>query len=110
MGRLKVAKQLCYRAVAANGGSKGEPRMSRSTDIPELHLLPFSTSLREHFSPRELRDWSTLLVERGVRIRTPIEEFLPAAEEVGDIVLPEDDELEDDELSFLRERQVLKPY
>lgn len=78
-----------------------------------LYLLPFSLPLRSHFSTHELKGWAELMVERGLRLRIPFELFW-TTEEVeeneGAIVLPEDEELAEDELRFLGERQALKPY
>jgi len=67
--------------------------------------------LRQHFLPRELKDWAQLMVERGIRIRIPFERYWnnEDEEDMG-IVLPEDEVLEDDELAFLRDRQSMKPY
>jgi hypothetical protein len=100
----KPVKQLCYRAVAALGSCKGErhpaPLMS------ELYLLPFTPDMRDAFTPRERRDWLLLMVERGIRIRAPFEHLL----QVDDERLQGNDELEDDELAFLREAERLKPY
>ncbi|ORX37353.1 NRDE-2, necessary for RNA interference-domain-containing protein [Kockovaella imperatae] len=98
MGCHAAAKQLCYRAVAALGGCKA------------LYLLPFGSSLRPHFTPQELRDWADLMIERGLRLRVPFEEFFDVNETEAAIVLPEDEELYDDELGFLRDREELKPY
>ena len=98
MGRHAAAKQLCYRAVAAMGGCK------------PLYLLPFTPSLRPHFTAQELRDWSELMIERGLRIRVAFEEFFDLNETEAAILLPEDDEPEDDELAFLRDREEAKPY
>ena len=98
MGRYSSAKQLCYRAVAALGGCK------------PIYLMPFSPALRPHFSPQELRDWSDLMTERGLRLRVPFEEYFDVNETEAAIVLPEDEELQDDELAFLRDTEEAKPY
>ncbi|WVW82554.1 hypothetical protein I302_104565 [Kwoniella bestiolae CBS 10118] len=99
MGRHQTAKQLCYRAVASLGGCK------------PLYLLPFSSSLRPHYTSRELKDWSELMMERGIRLRIPFERYFDTQEDEGRLLeLPEDDELQEDELGFLREREVAKPY
>lgn len=77
----------------------------------ELYLLPFSPALRPQFEERELRQMAELMIERGIRVRVPFEGYFDLA--VGDegvMALPEDEELREDELSFLREREVLKPY
>lgn len=114
MGRHKSAKSLCYRAVAAIGGCKGQSCLSydtRGVDLLELYLLPFSPNLRPHFATRELREWAQLITERGIRTRIPFEAYFdPSAEEEPALLLPEDEELEEDELRFLTERETLKPY
>ncbi|OCF42136.1 hypothetical protein I317_04107, partial [Kwoniella heveanensis CBS 569] len=99
MGQPRTAKSLCYRAVSALGGCK------------QLYLLPFTPALRPHFTPRELKDWAELMIERGLRLRVPFDRFWTNEEEVeGVMELPEDEEMGEDELGFLREREVLKPY
>ena len=47
---------------------KGNPRCT-----PDLHMLPFTPRLREHFSSKELQDWADLMIERGLRIRIPFD-------------------------------------
>ncbi|WWD09643.1 hypothetical protein V865_007771 [Kwoniella europaea PYCC6329] len=99
MGRQQTAKQLCYRAVASLGGCK------------PLYLLPFSPSLRPHYTPRELKDWAELMMERGIRLRIPFERYFDTQEDEGALLeFPEDEDLQEDELGFLREREVAKPY
>ncbi|WVF70250.1 hypothetical protein IAT40_005039 [Kwoniella sp. CBS 6097] len=98
MDRQQTAKSLCYRAVSALGGCK------------QLYLLPFTRSLRPHFTPRELKDWAELMIERGLRLRVPFERFWSNEEEMETIELPEDEDMGEDELGFLREREELKPY
>lgn len=74
-------------------------------------MLPFTPLLRPFFTNRELREWANLMLERGIRIRVPFEEYWNEQEEDEPALrLPEDEELMDDELAFLRERQELKPY
>ncbi|WRT64373.1 uncharacterized protein IL334_001305 [Kwoniella shivajii] len=99
MRKYQTAKQLCYRAVASLGGCK------------PLYLLPFSSTLRQHFTPRELKDWSELMIERGIRIRIPFENYFDTMGEEGALMkLPEDEDLQEDELDFLTQREVAKPY
>ncbi|OCF54309.1 hypothetical protein L486_08223 [Kwoniella mangroviensis CBS 10435] len=99
MGRQQTAKQLCYRAVASLGGCK------------PLYLLPFSPSLQPHYTTRELKEWAELMMERGIRSRVPFERYFDAQEDEGALLeLPEDEDLQEDELGFLREREVAKPY
>ena len=50
------------------------------------------------------------MTERGIRVRTPFEQFWDLKEEDDIMELREDEELEDDELEVLKERQRLKPY
>ena len=51
------------------------------------------------------------MVERGIRIRVPFEQFFDTiVEDEGLMILPDDEELEDDELAFLRGREEMKPY
>ncbi|WWC58836.1 uncharacterized protein I303_101380 [Kwoniella dejecticola CBS 10117] len=99
MGRYNSAKQLCYRAVASLGGCKA------------LYLLPFSPSLRPHYTPRELQEWSELILERGVRIRVAFERYFDTPPDEGMLEdLPQDEELQEDELGFLTQRETAKPY
>ncbi|WWC66161.1 uncharacterized protein I206_100062 [Kwoniella pini CBS 10737] len=99
MGRYNNAKQLCYRAVTSLGGCKA------------LYLLPFSKSLRSHYTLRELKDWSELILERGIRIRIPFENYFDNSLDEGLLEdLPKDEDLKDDELGFLTQREIAKPY
>jgi hypothetical protein len=50
------------------------------------------------------------MTERGIRIRIGQDGYWEDVEEDMAEDLPEDEELEDDELAFLRERQEMKPY
>jgi hypothetical protein len=43
-------------------------------------MLPYSSRLIQHFSPRELSDWTQVMLDRGIRLRIPV----PAAEVVYD--------------------------
>lgn len=112
---------MCYRAVTSLASCKGKaddqsvrreyPCALRSYR-PAFYLLPFSLELRRHFSKQEHRDWLLLMVERGVRIKTPFEHLLEADEEAGLFLdqLPGDEVPEEDELAFLQQREELKPY
>lgn len=77
-----------------------------------LYMIPFGPLLRPHFRPRELKEWAQLIVERGIRIRVPFETFWSDDNEGEEemTVLPDDEQLAEDELEFLRERQTMKPY
>lgn len=58
-----------------------------------------------------MRDWADLMIERGIRVRVPFEQFWEnAGDDEAAMELPEDEELEEDELGFLREREMIKPY
>ena len=74
--------------------------------------MPFSSPLRQAFSAREMRAWAELMLEKGIRIRIPFERYFDPHVEVEEALLqlPEDEEPEEDELQFLRDRQDLKPY
>ncbi|KAK4687670.1 nuclear exosome regulator NRDE2, partial [Tremellales sp. Uapishka_1] len=105
MKRYSSAKALLYRAVMSIGGCK------------DLYLLPLESNLRPHFSNKELRDWSELMLERGIRLRVPFEEFWISQEQEDEERLrldkldeEEEEEAGGDELTFLREREERKPY
>ena len=85
-------------------------QVSYSADLSELYILPFTPLLRASFSSQELKGWADLMVERGLRVRVAFEDFWEPDEDGAGLILPDDEELEDDELAFLRERQELKPY
>lgn len=88
---------------------KGEFRGSTGLTA-ELWLLPFDTSLSEHFTEAERRDWADAMLARGIRIANPIEGYVKYDAEQAAVELPEEEPLQEDELSFLRERQALMPY
>nr|ODN96674.1 hypothetical protein L204_03383 [Cryptococcus depauperatus CBS 7855] len=94
MGRPKIAKEVWHRALSSLGACKA------------LYLLPFSPLLRPYFSSGELAALAALGVERGLRLRVSP----PHVAEEGHVALPDDEALLDDELAFLTERQILKPY
>jgi hypothetical protein len=51
------------------------------------------------------------MTERGIRTRIPFEVYFDPTQADGPaVVLPQDEELEDDELKFLGQREELKPY
>lgn len=107
MGKPAAAKALCYRAIAAVGGCKGEPTNLQGL-TPDLYLLPFSL-LRQHFANRELRSMAELMAERGIRMRVPTEIYWEDVD--TDDEEQEEDRLEgDDEYGMLRDREELKPY
>lgn len=97
--RPHQAKALCYRAIGELGACK------------DLYLLPFSPMLRPHFTPKELRAWADLMLERGLRVRVPFERFFAREEESeaesdGEAA----EEVGDDPFDKLHERVRLMPY
>jgi hypothetical protein len=71
-------------------------------------MVPFHEDLRKMFTDAELSHIVEAMSTRGIRLRCePVDFALPL--EAGD-VLPSDEELEDDELKFLRDAQANKPY
>jgi hypothetical protein len=91
------AKALCYRALNHVGANKGEPIMHVWL-IVDLFMLPFSNSLLEQFSPRELNDWTQVMLDRGIRLRIAI----PLSDSVLDpaFELPDDEDLLDEAQTF----------
>ena len=77
---------------------------------PALYMLPFQARMRPYFTVQDLREWAQLMIERGVRVRVPFEQFFDPTQQEGAIELPEDEELQEDELQFLRDREEAKPY
>lgn len=73
-----------------------------------IFMLPFSPSLVAHFTKRELYDWSQVMLHRGIRVRIPIPIDSVALSLAN--ALPDDEDLMDDELAFLREQEASKPY
>jgi hypothetical protein len=71
-------------------------------------LIPFQQTLRPSFSDAELIQIIEAMAVRGIRLRCDPVGFT-ASIDAGDM-LPSDEELEDDELDFLRDRQANKPY
>jgi hypothetical protein len=77
-------------------------------EIIELYMIPFQDNLRDAVTDAELTHIVEAMVNRGIRVRCDPEGFATALEAVDN--LPSDEELEDDELKFLRDRQANKPY
>jgi hypothetical protein len=82
--------------------------ISTFADKVELYLVPFNETMRPSFTDAELIHVIEAMAARGLRLRSDPVGFT-ASLEAADI-LPSDEELEDDELRFLRERQANKPY
>jgi hypothetical protein len=75
-------------------------------------MMPFSQNLRSHFTNKELRDWADLMLEKGMRIRKPFEEYWqdePMQDKLG-----EDDGGDpmaaDEAYSLYEDRKRLLPY
>lgn len=77
--------------------------------IADLYLRPFLPALRPVYRSQELRDWHSLLLEKGLRVRVEVDGF---TEPGSDIEMEEDPPLEDvtEAEGLLREREYLKPY
>ena len=108
VGQPDAAKTLFYRAMGHVGSCKGEDSLASKADGVELYLVPFHERMRPSFTNEELTQIIEAMVVRGIRLRCDPVGFttsLEAGEE-----LPSDEELQDDELEFLRERQANKPY
>ena len=109
MGRPEAAKTLLYRAMRQVGSCKGELHwLNADTNVVELYMVPFHEDFRKHFTDAELTHIIEAMSIRGIRLRCEPIDFAVSLEE-GD-ALPSDEELEDDELMFLRDTQANKPY
>lgn len=76
--------------------------------VADLYLRPFLPALRPVYRSQELRDWHSLLLEKGLRVRVEVDNFA----EVGSDVEMVDPPLEGftDAEGLLAEREYLKPY
>jgi hypothetical protein len=91
-----------------------------SCSLADLYMRPFLPSLRPVYRSSELRNWHSLLLEKGLRVRVDVDSFVEG--EVGSDVEVEEPEREEDmPLEYvgdewaagedlLREREQLKPY
>lgn len=77
-------------------------------DHLDLYLLAFQDHLRPHFTDVELGHVVESMAKRGIRLRCDPGDFWQRRE--SELDLPSDEELEDDELQFLTERQARRPY
>ncbi|CAL1695334.1 unnamed protein product [Somion occarium] len=98
-GQLQRAKKLLFRAV-------GECPL-----VKELYLLAFGP-LRSVFSSRELNDWAETMAERGIRMRTGLDEALEGWREGGSGSDGENAEgMPEDEIEYnAAELRRLRPY
>lgn len=78
------------------------------SDHVDLYLLAFQDPLRRYFTDVELGQIVEHMVERGLRLRCDPGDYWQPQDTERD--LPSDEELEDDELRFLTERQAMRPY
>lgn len=86
--------------------------------LADLYMRPFLPVLRPVYRSSELRNWHSLLLEKGLRVRVDTDSFLEG--EVGSDVETEerneDMPLENVQAEWaagedlLREREHLKPY
>lgn len=126
-GELGRAKSLIYRAVRECPWCKGELLCSSfcflvltSCTFADLYMRPFLPVLRSVYRSSELRNWHSLLLEKGLRVRVDTNSFLEG--EVGsDVEMEEQEQDEEPPLEdagndwaagedLLREREQLKPY
>jgi hypothetical protein len=70
--------------------------------------MAFHKNVRTAFSNTELTQIVEAMLLRGIRVRCHPSGFEESHD--FDDALPSDEELEDDELRFLREAQANKPY
>ncbi|PCH33837.1 hypothetical protein WOLCODRAFT_61797 [Wolfiporia cocos MD-104 SS10] len=96
-GQLERAKKLVFRAV-------GECPLAK-----ELYLLAFG-ALRSRFSSRELREWGETMAERGIRMRTGLDEVLEGQEEQREEGQEGEEYGEEDIEENARELRRLMPY
>jgi len=99
LGQPLKAKALLYRAVGECPWSK------------DLYLLPFRQPLRDQFKKSELELWANTMMERQIRLREGIEDYLEtegAENSDNDTMNGEggDKELE----SLIDDRRRLAPY
>lgn len=89
--------------------------------LADLYMRPFLPILRPVYRSSELRNWHSLLLEKGLRVRVDTDSFLEG--EVGSDIEMEEQERDEDMKpledvgndwaageDLLREREQLKPY
>lgn len=76
--------------------------------MPELYLVPFHETMRSSFTEAELTQVVEAMAVRGIRLRCDPVGFVTSLEAAED--LPSDEDLQDDELQFLREQEANKPF
>lgn len=79
------------------------------TVVIELYLLAFGP-LRSVFTSRELNDWAETMAERGIRMRTGLDEELEGWKEADSDSGSEDGEMADEIEYNASELRRLQPY
>lgn len=72
--------------------------------------MAFRPKLRDSFSAHELEQIASLMLERGLRIRSSTDDFWSQAGTDDEAELPVDEEVADDELRFLTQAHESRPY
>lgn len=75
----------------------------------DLYLRPFLPALRPVYRTQELRDWHSLLLEKGLRVRVEMDDFAEAGSDEEMELDPPLEEATEAE-GLLTEREALKPY
>ena len=99
--------------VSPHASHRNPFQLNRPCAVPELYMLPFSPFLRQYFTAKELQDWAEIMVEKGIRIRLPFEQYWRSTSATD--YLDRDDggdpmKEEDRVFDFLQERKTLMPY
>lgn len=72
--------------------------------------MAFRPKLRPSFSQNELEQIVNHMLERGLRVRCPTDDYWSPAGPDNEAELPVDEEVADDELRFLTEAHESRPY
>lgn len=86
------------------------PRFTMLMRIIELYLMAFRPNLRPSFTSNELEQIADLMLERGLRVRCPTDEYWSRTAPEDGPDLPVDEDVADDELRFLTEAHEARPY
>lgn len=77
----------------------------------DLYLLPFKRRLHDLFTKLELDQWVNSMMERQIRIRESIEDYMDAENaEASDVGSASDDDGENELESLILDRRRLAPY
>lgn len=114
-GQLKKAKDVLFRAIAQCPGVKGTVLFVDQICClltilsTELYVLAFDT-LRDVFAPHELTALGETMAERGIRMRTGVDEIVQGME-IDEDKDSEEESGQEDEVEYnARELRRLKPY